>query len=44
MKGIKDGSTLMVDGFGLCNIPENLLFALVETEVKILTVISSIAV
>ncbi|MGG4488635.1 CoA transferase subunit A [Metabacillus idriensis] len=41
VKDIKDGSTLMVGGFGLCGIPENLLLALVETEVKNLTVISN---
>lgn len=34
----------MVDGFGLCNFSESLLFALVEVESKNLTVISNIAV
>lgn len=38
---IKDGSTIMVGGFGLCGIPENLILALVETKVKDLTVISN---
>ncbi|KEZ50829.1 CoA transferase subunit A [Metabacillus indicus] len=38
---IKDGSTLMVGGFGLCGIPENLILALVETGVKDLTIISN---
>ncbi|MRX74313.1 3-oxoacid CoA-transferase subunit A [Bacillus lacus] len=38
---IKDGSTLMVGGFGLCGIPENLIIALMETGVKDLTVISN---
>jgi 3-oxoacid CoA-transferase subunit A len=41
VKEIKDGSTLMVGGFGLCGIPENLILALVETGVKDLTVISN---
>lgn len=38
---IKDGSTLMVGGFGLVGIPENLILALSETGVKDLTVISN---
>jgi 3-oxoacid CoA-transferase subunit A len=38
---ITDGSTLMVGGFGLCGIPENLILALVEKGVKDLTVISN---
>jgi 3-oxoacid CoA-transferase subunit A len=38
---IKDGSTLMVGGFGLCGIPENLIEALRESGVKNLTVISN---
>ncbi|MDR0138500.1 CoA transferase subunit A [Metabacillus idriensis] len=41
VKDIKDGSTLMVGGFGLCGIPENLILALVETGVKDLTIISN---
>ncbi|HWO97152.1 MAG TPA: CoA transferase subunit A [Bacillus sp. (in: firmicutes)] len=41
VKDIKDGSTLMVGGFGLCGIPENLILALTETGVKDLTVISN---
>jgi 3-oxoacid CoA-transferase subunit A len=41
VKEIKDGSTLMVGGFGLCGIPENLILALVETGVKDLTIISN---
>lgn len=41
VKDIKDGSTIMVGGFGLCGIPENLILALVETGVKDLTVISN---
>ncbi len=31
---IKDGDTLMVGGFGLCGIPENLIRALVKKGVK----------
>jgi 3-oxoacid CoA-transferase subunit A len=38
---IKDGSTIMVGGFGLVGIPENLIKALCETGVKNLTVISN---
>ncbi|KYC95163.1 CoA transferase subunit A [Heyndrickxia sporothermodurans] len=38
---IHDGATLMVGGFGLCGIPENLIQALVEKGVKDLTVISN---
>ncbi|WP_040208239.1 CoA transferase subunit A [Neobacillus jeddahensis] len=38
---IQDGATLMVGGFGLCGIPENLILALAEKGVKDLTVISN---
>lgn len=41
VSGIKDGATIMVGGFGLCGIPENLILALVESKVKNLTVISN---
>lgn len=41
VKDIKDGSTIMVGGFGLVGIPENLILALVESNVKHLTVISN---
>ncbi|MBM6619971.1 CoA transferase subunit A [Bacillus suaedaesalsae] len=41
VQDIKDGSTIMVGGFGLCGIPENLILALVESGVKDLTVISN---
>ncbi len=41
VKDIHDGATLMVGGFGLCGIPENLLLALVDKGVKDLTVISN---
>ncbi|MFK2825084.1 CoA transferase subunit A [Bacillus sp. B190/17] len=39
--GIKDGMTIMVGGFGLCGIPENLIKALADSGVKDLTVISN---
>ena len=39
--GIKDGSTIMMGGFGLCGIPENLIFALRDSGCKDLTVISN---
>lgn len=38
---IKDGSTLLVGGFGICGIPENLLRALRSKETKNLTVVSN---
>lgn len=38
---IKDGSSVMVGGFGLVGIPEQLILALVETGVKDLTIISN---
>ncbi len=41
LAGIKDGDTLMVGGFGLVGIPENLILGLRETGVKNLTVISN---
>lgn len=41
VKDIKDHSTIMVGGFGLVGIPENLILALVESKVKHLTVISN---
>jgi 3-oxoacid CoA-transferase subunit A len=36
-----DGATLVVGGFGLCGIPENLIGALVRKEVRNLTVVSN---
>jgi 3-oxoacid CoA-transferase subunit A len=41
IEDIKDGSTLLVGGFGLVGIPENLILALVEKGTKDLTVISN---
>jgi 3-oxoacid CoA-transferase subunit A len=41
IRGIEDGMTLMVGGFGLCGIPEKSIQALLESEVKGLTVISN---
>jgi 3-oxoacid CoA-transferase subunit A len=38
---IPDGATIMVGGFGLCGIPENLILALHDKGVKGLTVISN---
>lgn len=38
---IKDGSTLLLGGFGLCGIPENCIAALVRKGVKELTCISN---
>lgn len=41
VQDIHDGATLMVGGFGLVGIPENLILALRESGVKELTVISN---
>ncbi|OIJ07731.1 succinyl-CoA--3-ketoacid-CoA transferase [Anaerobacillus arseniciselenatis] len=41
VKDIHDGATIMVGGFGLVGIPENLIKALLETGVKDLTIISN---
>lgn len=41
VQDIHDGAVLMVGGFGLCGIPENLILALVNKGVKDLTVISN---
>ena len=38
---IPDGATLLVGGFGLCGIPENLIAALLERGVRNLTVVSN---
>jgi 3-oxoacid CoA-transferase subunit A len=38
---IPDGATIMVGGFGLCGIPENLVAALLKKQVRNLTVISN---
>lgn len=38
---IKDGSTIMLGGFGLCGIPENCIAELVKMNVKNLTCISN---
>src|SRR3989339_1568060 len=38
---IPDGATIMVGGFGLCGIPENLIRALCDSGVKGLTAISN---
>ena len=41
VRDIRDGATLVVGGFGLCGIPENLIAALVRRGVRDLTVISN---
>ena len=41
IRDIDDGATLMVGGFGLCGIPENLIQALVRKGVKNLVTISN---
>lgn len=41
LKDVRDGATLVVGGFGLCGIPENLIAALVRRGVKNLTCVSN---
>jgi len=41
LAGIRDGATIMVGGFGLVGIPENLILGLRETGVRDLTIISN---
>jgi 3-oxoacid CoA-transferase subunit A len=38
---LKDGMTIMAGGFGLCGIPETLIFAIRDSGVKDLTVVSN---
>ncbi|HKD18868.1 MAG TPA: CoA transferase subunit A [Thermoanaerobaculia bacterium] len=41
VRDVSDGATLVVGGFGLCGIPENLIAALVRRGVRDLTVVSN---
>ena len=41
IRDIPDGTTIMIGGFGLCGIPENLIQALVRRGTKNLTTISN---
>lgn len=41
VRDVGDGATLVVGGFGLCGIPENLISALVRRGVRALTVVSN---
>jgi 3-oxoacid CoA-transferase subunit A len=41
VRDVHDGATLVVGGFGLCGIPENLIAALVKKGVRDLTVVSN---
>ncbi|MBS1651862.1 MAG: CoA transferase subunit A [Bacteroidetes bacterium] len=41
LKDVKDGSTIMLGGFGLCGIPENSIAQLIKMGVKNLTCISN---
>lgn len=41
LKGVQDGMTLMLGGFGLCGIPENAISELVKMGIKDLTCISN---
>ena len=38
---VKDGATIMVGGFGLCGLPENLLVALRDKGARNLTIVSN---
>lgn len=41
LKGVKNGMTLMLGGFGLCGIPENAISELVKLDVREVTCISN---
>ncbi len=41
LRGVKDGMTIIVGGFGLCGIPENLILALRDSGAKDLTCVSN---
>ena len=41
VRDVFDGATLVVGGFGLCGIPENLIGALVRHGAKNLTIVSN---
>ncbi|XP_068995258.1 succinyl-CoA:3-ketoacid coenzyme A transferase 1, mitochondrial isoform X2 [Embiotoca jacksoni] len=41
VKDIPNGATILVGGFGLCGIPENLINSLLKTGVKALTAVSN---
>ncbi len=41
IEGIEDGATILVGGFGLCGIPENVIQALVRKGTKHLTIVSN---
>src|SRR5919108_2747606 len=41
VRDVQDGASIMIGGFGLCGIPENLIRALVKKGVKNLTTISN---
>ena len=41
VRDIPDGATIMISGFGLCGIPENLIAALRDRGTKGLTVVSN---
>lgn len=41
IKGVNDGATILVGGFGMCGVPENLLRALRAKGIKSLTLVSN---
>ncbi|XP_018495534.1 succinyl-CoA:3-ketoacid coenzyme A transferase 1, mitochondrial [Galendromus occidentalis] len=40
LQGLKDGQTIMIGGFGICGIPENLIRHLSNSKVRNLTIVS----
>ena len=41
IKGLRDGATILMGGFGICGIPENLIAAVKRKGVKNLTIVSN---
>ena len=41
LTGVRDNMTILVGGFGLCGLPENLIVALRDTGAKSLTYVSN---
>ena len=41
VEGLRDGATILMGGFGLCGIPENLIAAVRRRGTKDLTIVSN---
>ena len=41
IEGLRDGATILMGGFGLCGIPENLIAAVRRRGTKDLTIVSN---